>query len=343
MNVQQQIETAASGAAAHFDVLIVGAGISGVGAAYHLTRQCPGTSFVVLEAQDELRRHLAAPTAIPASAPTATSTPSATASSPGPARRSPRAAEILHLYGRGDRGERPRPPHPLSAPDPARRIGRATEALDASRRRGPTPARRCVSPPNFLWMCQGYYRHAEGYTPQWAGMETFKGRIVHPQTWPDDLDYAGKKVVVIGSGATAATLIPAIAEDCAHVTMLQRSPTYFRTGRNAIELADDPARAAGRRELDPRDRAPQDPARPGRLHPQVLRGARGGEEGSAVRGRGLSRTRLRHRHPLHAELPAVAAAHRLHPRRRPVPGHQVRQGLGGHRRDRALHRDRASC
>jgi cation diffusion facilitator CzcD-associated flavoprotein CzcO len=70
-------------------------------------------------------------------------------------------------------------------------------------------------------------------------MERFRGRIVHPQQWPDDLDYAGKRVVVIGSGATAATLIPAIAADCAHVTMLQRSPTYFRTGRNAIEIADE--------------------------------------------------------------------------------------------------------
>ena len=87
-------------------------------------------------------------------------------------------------------------------------------------------------------MCQGYYRHAEGYTPQWPGMERFQGRIVHPQTWPEDLALDGKKVVVIGSGATAATLIPAIAERCAHVTMLQRSPTFFITGRNANELAD---------------------------------------------------------------------------------------------------------
>jgi cation diffusion facilitator CzcD-associated flavoprotein CzcO len=70
-------------------------------------------------------------------------------------------------------------------------------------------------------------------------METFKGRIVHPQTWPEDLDYAGRRVVVIGSGATAATLIPAIAAECAHVTMLQRSPTFFRTGRNAIAIADE--------------------------------------------------------------------------------------------------------
>ena len=92
---------------------------------------------------------------------------------------------------------------------------------------------------NFFWACQGYYRHSEGYTPEWKGMADFKGRIVHPQLWPDDLDYKGKNVVVIGSGATAATLIPAIANECAHVTMLQRSPTFFRTGRNAIEIAEE--------------------------------------------------------------------------------------------------------
>src|SRR3546814_231370 len=87
-------------------------------------------------------------------------------------------------------------------------------------------------------MCQGYYRHTEGYTPEWDGMADFEGQIVHPQTWPDDLDYAGTRVVVIGSGATAATLIPAMAPDCEHITMLQRSPTYFATGRNVNDLAD---------------------------------------------------------------------------------------------------------
>ena len=88
-------------------------------------------------------------------------------------------------------------------------------------------------------MCQGYYRHREGYTPEWDGMASFKGRIVHPENWPDDLDYKGKNVIVIGSGATAATIVPAMAPDCRHLTMLQRSPTYFRTGRNAIAIADE--------------------------------------------------------------------------------------------------------
>ena len=80
---------------------------------------------------------------------------------------------------------------------------------------------------NFLWMCQGYYRHSEGHTPNFPGMKGFKGHIVHPQTWPEDLDYQDKEVVVIGSGATAATLIPAMADATKHITMLQRSPTYF--------------------------------------------------------------------------------------------------------------------
>ena len=91
---------------------------------------------------------------------------------------------------------------------------------------------------NFLWMCQGYYRHSEGYTPEWEGMDEFKGQIVHPQTWPEDLDYKDKNVLVIGSGATAATIIPAMAADCKHITMLQRSPTYFIPGENRNEMAD---------------------------------------------------------------------------------------------------------
>jgi cation diffusion facilitator CzcD-associated flavoprotein CzcO len=80
---------------------------------------------------------------------------------------------------------------------------------------------------NFLYLCTGYYDYASGYTPEWPGVERFRGKIVHPQKWPKDLDYTGKRVVVIGSGATAVTLVPAMAERAAHVTMLQRSPTYI--------------------------------------------------------------------------------------------------------------------
>ena len=87
---------------------------------------------------------------------------------------------------------------------------------------GETVALTC----GFLFMCSGYYRYDEGYTPEFPGIERFGGQVVHPQHWPEDLDYAGKRVVVIGSGATAVTLVPAMAETAAHVTMLQRSPTY---------------------------------------------------------------------------------------------------------------------
>jgi cation diffusion facilitator CzcD-associated flavoprotein CzcO len=80
---------------------------------------------------------------------------------------------------------------------------------------------------NFIYLCTGYYDYDSGYTPEWSGVERFRGKIVHPQKWPDDLDYAGKRVVVIGSGATAVTLVPAMAERAAHVTMLQRSPSYI--------------------------------------------------------------------------------------------------------------------
>src|SRR5262249_30382057 len=79
---------------------------------------------------------------------------------------------------------------------------------------------------NFLYMCTGYYDYASGYTPEWPGVERFAGRVVHPQKWPEDLDYAGKRVVVIGRRATAVTVVPAMAAQAAHVTMLQRSPTY---------------------------------------------------------------------------------------------------------------------
>src|SRR5262249_50849147 len=79
---------------------------------------------------------------------------------------------------------------------------------------------------NFLFLCSGYYNYAEGYTPEFNDAERFAGRIVHPQKWTEDVEYAGKRVVVIGSGATAVTLVPALAKKAAHVVMLQRSPSY---------------------------------------------------------------------------------------------------------------------
>ena len=239
MNVEAARKTFASASQAteHFDVLIVGAGISGIGSAYQLTRQMPDTSFVILETQETFGGTWW------------------THKYPGI-----RSDSDLHTFGYSFK---PWVGPPIATADEIRsymnevieendlgkhirykhRILRASwssetnlwtiEAEKTDSGEGVTISA------NFLWMCQGYYRHSEGYTPEWEGMKHFKGRIVHPQTWPEDLATKGKQVVVIGSGATAATLIPNIADQCAHVTMLQRSPTFFRLGRNAIELAEE--------------------------------------------------------------------------------------------------------
>jgi cation diffusion facilitator CzcD-associated flavoprotein CzcO len=237
MNVMTAVRAASSSKVAeHFDVLIVGAGISGIGSAYHLTKQLPDKSFVILESQESFGGTWL------------------THKYPGI-----RSDSDLHTFGyrfkpwvgppiatseeikaymgeviaENDLGRHIRYHH---------RIERASWSsatklwtIEAVRTDGGEPVTFTA---NFLWMCQGYYRHSRGYTPQWPDMDKFKGRIVHPQLWPEDIELADKKVVVIGSGATAATLIPAITGKCAHVTMLQRSPTYFRLGRNAIELAE---------------------------------------------------------------------------------------------------------
>jgi cation diffusion facilitator CzcD-associated flavoprotein CzcO len=222
--------------ALHFDVAIVGAGISGIGAAFHLKAQCPGTSFVILEAQDSFGG-----TWITHRYPGIRSDSDLYTFGyrfkPWLGKPIATAEEILAYLGEviDDNGldahiryrHRIRRAHWSSADN--------LWTLEGSRESDGATVRFTA---NFLWMCQGYYRHAKGYTPEWEAMETFAGRIVHPQSWPEDLDCAGKKVVVIGSGATAATLIPAIAGRCDHVTMLQRSPTYYTTGRNANALAD---------------------------------------------------------------------------------------------------------
>jgi len=220
----------------HFDVLIVGAGISGVGGAYHLTRQCPGKSFVVLDVQEDF-------------------------GGPWRTHRFPgiRSDSDLHTFGYRFK---PWTGAPIATAEKilkymgevieenglARHIRYRHRILSASwssdDKRWTIEAERTDTgerarfKAKFLWMCQGYYRHAEGYTPQWPGMDRFGGRIVHPQTWPQDLDVSDKRVVVIGSGATAATLVPALAGKCAQLTMLQRSPTFYITGRNVNELAE---------------------------------------------------------------------------------------------------------
>ena len=220
----------------HFDVLIVGAGISGVGAAYHLQTQCPDKSFAVLEGLDSFGgtwwMHRYPGVRSDSDLHTFgyrfkpwTGTPIATAD------------EILKYMGdvieENQLDQHIRYNHWIdsaawSSEDKTWTIkGKNKES-------GAAVELTC----NFLWMCQGYYKHSEGYTPEWPGMENYQGKMVHPQTWPEDLDYKGKKVLVIGSGATTATVVPAIADDCEHVTVLQRSPTYFIPGRNINETAE---------------------------------------------------------------------------------------------------------
>jgi len=226
----------AKSSAEHVDVLIVGAGISGVGGAYHLKQQCPGKSFVVLEGLESfggtwlMHRY-----------------PGIRSDSDlytfgyrfkpwvGPPIAT--AQEILTYMGEviddNDLAPHIRYNHHIETASWSSKDNLWT--IEATRK---DTGERLTFTANFLWMCQGYYRHSEGYTPQWPGMERYRGRIVHPQTWPDDLDYKDKTVVIIGSGATAATLAPAMAPDCKHLTVLQRSPTYFIPGRNQNDLAN---------------------------------------------------------------------------------------------------------
>ena len=216
------------------DVLIVGAGISGIGAAWHLQQQCPDKRFVVLESQaghgGTWRTHR-----YPGIRSDSDLFTFGYGFKPWMGKPIATAAEIQQYLGEVI-GENRLAPHIRygHAVNTAEWSGEALCWTVTASHGGEVRRFRT----RFLFMCQGYYRHAEGYMPQWPGMASFGGRIVHPQNWPEDLDLAGKKVVVIGSGATAATLIPAIAGTCAHVTMLQRSPTFFITGRNANELAD---------------------------------------------------------------------------------------------------------
>ena len=220
----------------HVDVLIIGAGISGIGAAHHLAEQRPGTSYLILEALETFGGTWLTHT-YPGIRSDSDLFTFGYRFKPWPGPPIAEAGAILDYLG-----------EVIDEDGSAAHIRYQHRVLSASwssaeRRwtvqvhRTDTDERFTVTA-GFLWMCQGYYRHATGYTPDWDGMEDFQGTIVHPQTWPAHLDLHGKRVVVIGSGATAATLIPAIAEDVEHVTMLQRSPTFFFVRPNANELAD---------------------------------------------------------------------------------------------------------
>ena len=220
----------------HVDVVIVGAGISGIGSAYHLQDQCPGKSYAVLEAKD-------------------------TFGGTWDTHKYPGVRSDSDLYTFGYRFKPWVGPPIATAAEVLKYMGdviaenglaphihyghritgcRWSSAdnlwtVEATRK---TDGAHVTFTANLLWMCQGYYDHETPYVPDWAGLSDYRGTFVHAQMWDGSIDYAGKRVLVIGSGATAATVVPAFAETASHVTMLQRSPTYFFAQPNQNELAN---------------------------------------------------------------------------------------------------------
>jgi cation diffusion facilitator CzcD-associated flavoprotein CzcO len=210
----------------HFDVLVVGAGISGIGAGYHLQANCPNRTYAILEGRQRIGGtwDLFRFPGIRSDSDMYTlgysfqpwTNPKAIADGPS-------ILEYLENTARQfgiDRHIRF-----------GHRVKRASWSTDEARwtveaehgESGEIVQFTC----NFLHMCSGYYNYAAGYTPDFPGTERFEGRIVHPQKWTEDIEYRDRRVIVIGSGATAVTLVPELAKQAAHVTMLQRSPTYI--------------------------------------------------------------------------------------------------------------------
>ena len=238
----------------HFDVVVVGAGISGIGAGYHLQAMSPDRSYVILEGRagiggtwdlfrypgvrSDSDMHTLGYSFKPwtsekaiADGPSILAYLRETVSEFGIDRH----IRFGHLATNAEWSS-----------DDARWTVTATDiSTDTSTTGGERREFTC----NYLFMCSGYYSYKAGHTPEFAGIEQFQGTVVHPQQWPEDLDYAGRRVVVVGSGATAMTLIPAIAKTAAHVTMLQRSPTYVAAGPDKDVIANTlrkvlPAKAA---------------------------------------------------------------------------------------------------
>jgi monooxygenase len=226
----------------HVDVLIVGAGLSGIGAACHLQQRCPGRTFAIVESRGsiggtwDLFRY-------PGIRSDSDMFTLGYSFKPWLGEEAIAPGAAIRSYIREAADE-----HAVT--DRIRFNSRVVGASWSSERSlwtveieqtesvagGAEAGERMTMTCSFLFGCTGYYRYEEGYTPEFEGVERFAGTLVHPQHWPKDLDYAGKRVVVIGSGATAVTLVPAMAREAAHVTMLQRSPSYVLTlpGRDPI-------------------------------------------------------------------------------------------------------------
>ncbi|MEN3746521.1 NAD(P)/FAD-dependent oxidoreductase [Sphingomonas sp. HF-S3] len=232
--------------AEHFDVVVVGAGLSGIGAGYHLQANCPGRSYVILEGRDRLGGtwDLFRYPGIRSDSDMYTlgfsfkPWTNAKAIADGPSILS-YLEETAAEHGI-DRHIRYRSQVMGASWSSEDALWRVTAVQDGEEREF-----TC----GFLFMCTGYYNYGRGFAPEFEGAGDFAGRIVHPQFWSDDIDYADKRVVVIGSGATAVTLVPELAKQASHVTMLQRSPTYVVSRPSEDSVANGlrrllPAKAA---------------------------------------------------------------------------------------------------
>jgi cation diffusion facilitator CzcD-associated flavoprotein CzcO len=211
----------------HVDVLVIGAGISGIGAAYHLQVESPNRTYLILEGRADIGGtwDLFKYPGIRSDSDMHTL---GFEFKPWTAEKSIADGPSIMKYLRETIAEygidrHIRFGHLVRRAEWSSETATWTVEVDLTDEVGGGTATYTCS---YLSMCSGYYSYKEGYTPEFAGRERFQGQIVHPQAWPDDLDFDGKRVVVIGSGATAMTLVPAMATTAAHVTMLQRSPTY---------------------------------------------------------------------------------------------------------------------
>jgi monooxygenase len=220
----------------HFDVLIIGAGLSGIGAGAHLRLECPDKTFAILEGREalggtwDLFRYPGVRSDSDMYTLGYRFKPwrDGKAIADGPAILS-YICETAREY---DLDKEIRYGHGVRRAEWNSAEARWTVEVEVAgdsepQRRGDAEAAMVQFTCSFLYLCTGYYDYEEGYTPEWPGFENYEGTVVHPQKWPEGLNYSGKRVLVIGSGATAVTLVPAMAATAAHVTMLQRSPTYI--------------------------------------------------------------------------------------------------------------------